>query len=82
MTAQPDTEAMIDQTRQAAAESFAPIAQMVIRSAIADELHRAYDSAMEEMAKLAEMSSQQWTPPRTRTFEIGVPVAITEGATL
>ena len=84
MTQKPDTEEMLDQTRQAAAESFAPIAQAVIQSAIAAELHRAYGEAMEDMAKLAAMNSQDWTPPRTRRFEIGVPVAsraITEGAT-
>jgi hypothetical protein len=64
MTDKPDAEEMINQTSRAAAESFAPIADMVIRNAIAGELHRAYGDAMDELAVLAEMNHQTWTPPK------------------
>jgi hypothetical protein len=59
----PDSEEMISQTGEAVARSFAPLADMVVRNAIAGEFSRAYASAMEDLTLLAGMHQPTWTPP-------------------
>lgn len=64
LTTNPDPEQMIAETRKAAAESFAPVADQVIRSAIGAELRRAYENFTDDLSVLAGMyQGEGWKAP-------------------
>ena len=71
----PTEEEMIQQTRDALAESVRPVADMIAVNTIAGELRAAYERAIDRVTSYAEYEThgKPWTPPKPLVIGTVVP---------